>query len=45
VLLMSRRGKLLGTARLPLGIFVCGGGLATLFVGYQILKWYFHFWR
>jgi leader peptidase (prepilin peptidase)/N-methyltransferase len=45
VLLMSRRGKLLGTARLPRGIFVCGGGLATLFVGYQILKWYFHFWR
>jgi leader peptidase (prepilin peptidase)/N-methyltransferase len=34
-----------GAARLPLGAFLCAGGLMTLFDGVPILKWYFHFWR
>jgi leader peptidase (prepilin peptidase)/N-methyltransferase len=32
-------------ARLPLGAFLCAGGLGTLFAGENILRWYFHFWR
>ena len=31
--------------RLPLGSFLCGAGLLTLFRGQDILTWYFHFWR
>lgn len=34
-----------GALRLPLGSFLCAGGLLTLFTGSYILKWYFSFWR
>jgi leader peptidase (prepilin peptidase)/N-methyltransferase len=33
-----------GTMRLPLGAFLCAGGLYALFFGEQTLQWYFSFW-
>jgi leader peptidase (prepilin peptidase)/N-methyltransferase len=45
-LLVARRLRgNLGSARLPLGTFLCLGGFLTVFFGGVILKWYFHFWR
>ena len=45
-LLMARRLRGdLGSARLPMGAFLCAAGFLTLFSGGAILKWYFHFWR
>lgn len=39
----QRSGR--GTARLPFGAFMCGGGLITIFAGRVLLRWYFNFWR
>ncbi len=41
-LLATRKND--GPLPIPFGIFLCAGGLATLFVGRAVLTWYFHFW-
>jgi len=45
LLMIARRRHAAGTARLPLGTFLCVGGLLTLFLGPSIFMWYFSFWR